>query len=99
MSSPKRHHFEKRHLGAARFAASGCARTHAAGAYRVESAYLKSLIDSRAKVTVVLMSGERLQGRIRYYDSDCFSIGLSAAGPRIFLTQRQRLYMLEDNPS
>jgi len=50
-----------------------------------ESDYLKSLVDSRANVTVVLKTGERLQGRIRYYDRYCFSIGLSAQGPRLFL--------------
>jgi sRNA-binding regulator protein Hfq len=64
-----------------------------------ESEYLRSLIDSRAKVTVVMMDGERLQGRIRYYDQDCFSIGLSATGPRIFLRKDSVSYILEDNPS
>jgi len=61
-----------------------------------ESAYLKSLVDSRAKVTVVLTNGERLHGRIRYYDSDCFSIGLSATGPRIFLRKDSVCYISED---
>jgi sRNA-binding regulator protein Hfq len=61
-----------------------------------ESEYLKSLIDSRAIVTVVLMNGERLQGRIRYYDCDCFSIGLSTAERRIFLRKASVCYILED---
>jgi small nuclear ribonucleoprotein (snRNP)-like protein len=61
-----------------------------------EAAYLKSLIDSRAIVTVVLTDGERLQGRIRYYDCDCFSIGLSATGPRIFLRKDSVAYICED---
>jgi small nuclear ribonucleoprotein (snRNP)-like protein len=50
-----------------------------------EAAWFKSLVDSRAQVTVVLTSGEQLHGRIRYYDRDCFSIGLTAKGPRFFL--------------
>ncbi len=61
-----------------------------------EADYLKSLVDSRAKVTVVLKSGERMQGRIRYYDRDCFSLGLSAQGPRIFLRKDSVSYIAEE---
>ncbi len=61
-----------------------------------ESAYLKSLVDSRAKVTVVLKDGERFRGRIRYYDRYCFSIGLSAEGPRIFLRKASVSYISEE---
>ncbi|HSW38700.1 MAG TPA: RNA chaperone Hfq [Acidobacteriota bacterium] len=50
-----------------------------------EAAWFKSLVDSRAMVTVVLTTGEKLQGRIRYYDQDCFSIGLTAKGPRFLV--------------
>jgi sRNA-binding regulator protein Hfq len=61
-----------------------------------EGDYLKSLVDSRAKVTVVLKTGERLQGRIRYYDRYCFSIGLSAQGPRLFLRKASVSYIAEE---
>jgi RNA chaperone Hfq len=61
-----------------------------------ESAYLKSLVDSRSKVTVVLTNGERLRGFIRYYDRHCFSVGLSAQGPRIFLRKDSVSYIAED---
>ena len=61
-----------------------------------EAAYLKSLVDSRVKVTVVLKSGERLRGRIRYYDSDCFSVGPSGGGPKIFLRKSSVSYISED---
>lgn len=61
-----------------------------------EAAYLQSLVDSHAQVTVLLDSGERLRGRIRYYDQDCFSIGLSAKGPRIFLRKASVCYISED---
>jgi small nuclear ribonucleoprotein (snRNP)-like protein len=60
-----------------------------------ESAYLQSLVDSRATVTVVLKDGERLNGHIRYYDRHCFSIGLSAEGPRIFLRKASISYISE----
>jgi small nuclear ribonucleoprotein (snRNP)-like protein len=58
-----------------------------------EAEYLKSLVDSRATVTVVLKTGERLQGRIRYYDRDCFSIGPSEGGPKIFLRKNSVSYI------
>jgi small nuclear ribonucleoprotein (snRNP)-like protein len=61
-----------------------------------ETAFLKSLIDSHAKVTVVLKGGERLQGHIRYYDQNCFSIGLSSAGPKIFIRKDSVSYISED---
>ncbi len=61
-----------------------------------ESDYLKGLVDSRAKVTVVLKSGERLQGRIRYYDRYCFSIGLSDNGPRLFIRKESVSYIAEE---
>ncbi len=61
-----------------------------------ETAYLKSLIDARAKVTVVLKSGERLRGHVRYYDRDCFSVGLSARGPRLFLRKESVSYICEE---
>jgi sRNA-binding regulator protein Hfq len=58
-----------------------------------EAAYLKSLVDSRATVTVVLKTGERLRGRIRYYDRDCFSLGPSEGGPKIFLRKDSVSYI------
>lgn len=60
-----------------------------------ESDYLKGLVDSRARVTVVLKTGERLTGRIRYYDRYCFSLGLSAQGPRLFLRKASVSYIEE----
>ena len=61
-----------------------------------ESAFLKSLVDSHAKVTVMLKNGERLQGHIRYYDQYCFSLGLSAHGPRLFLRKDSVSYIAEE---
>jgi hypothetical protein len=50
-----------------------------------EAAYMRSLIDSRTVVTVALTTGEKVRGRIRYYDRDMFSIGPLAGGPNMFL--------------
>ncbi len=46
---------------------------------------MKSLIESREIVTIVLKDGEILRGRIRYYDRDCFSVGQAGGGRRFFL--------------
>jgi small nuclear ribonucleoprotein (snRNP)-like protein len=64
-----------------------------------ESVYMKSLIDSRTKVTVVLDTGERLQGHIRYCDRECFSIGPSEPGPKIFIRKTSVAYIAEDQES
>jgi sRNA-binding regulator protein Hfq len=91
----RRPHFKKRHHD--RFNRSpetnDALQAEQAGS---ESAYLKSLIDSHAKVTVVLASGERLQGQIRYYDRECFSIGPSNGGPKIFLRKASVSYISEE---
>ncbi len=74
-------------------------RNHWAGRSAPESTglqakYLRSLVDSRSTVTVFLKTGEQLHGRIRYYDRDCLSIGLSD-GPNIFLRNNSVLYVSE----
>jgi sRNA-binding regulator protein Hfq len=61
-----------------------------------ESSYLKSLIDSRSKVTVKLVTGETFQGRIRYYDKDCFSLGLTTEKRRLFLRKENISYISEE---
>ena len=96
MPYPKRHHFKNRHVerhGPPPQDVHELMQPESTGS---EVEYLKSLIDSRAEVTVVLTNGERLQGHIRYYDLDCFSIGLSAGGRRIFLRKNSVCYILED---
>lgn len=60
-----------------------------------ECSYLKSLVDSRKKVTVVMNDGERLTGFVRYYDIDCFSIGITDEGPRYFL-RKENISYIED---
>jgi small nuclear ribonucleoprotein (snRNP)-like protein len=99
MPFPKRHHFIKRHGEQHSPPPPDMHELMQPEHTGSEAAYLKSLIDSRAIVTVVLTDGERLQGRIRYYDCDCFSIGLSAAGPRIFLRKDSVAYISEDRQS
>ena len=61
-----------------------------------EAPYLKSLVDSRATVTVVLTTGEELRGRIRYYDRECFSVGPADGGPKIFLRKSSVVCIREE---
>ncbi len=95
MSFPRRHHFRRRHAEHPMRLpeAHDLMQPEHTGS---ESEYLKSLIDSRKKVTVVLDSGEKLQGHIRYYDRFCFSIGVANKGPKIFLRKASVLYISED---
>lgn len=61
-----------------------------------ETKYFQSLVLSRAPITVVLTDGERLRGHVRYHDSNCFSIGLTATGPRFFLRKENVSYISEE---
>jgi RNA chaperone Hfq len=96
MGFPRRHHFKHKHVEQHNPPPPDVHELMQPESTGAESAYLKSLIDGRIKVTVVLTNGERLQGRIRYYDHDCFSIGLSATGPRIFLRKDSVCYISEE---
>jgi small nuclear ribonucleoprotein (snRNP)-like protein len=106
MSFPKRHHFKRREWHPERESQSDFFdqsvgihnRTHPEQTGS-EPDYLKSLVDSRAHVTVVLITGERLRGRIRYYDQHCFSLGLSAKGPRLFIRKENVAFISEDEPA
>jgi sRNA-binding regulator protein Hfq len=95
MSFPRHHHFKRKHperTGKPPDTRDLIQPEHTGS----ESAYLKSLIDSHTRVTVVLNSGERLQGHLRYYDRYCFSIGPSSAGPKIFVRKASVSYISED---
>jgi small nuclear ribonucleoprotein (snRNP)-like protein len=46
---------------------------------------MKSLVDSRKVVTVILKDGEILRGRVRYYDRDCFSVRQAGGSRKFFL--------------
>ena len=61
-----------------------------------EADYLKSLVDTKKKVDVVFADGEKLEGKVRYYDRDCFSVGPSGGGPKIFLRKGSLRYFTEE---
>ncbi len=61
-----------------------------------EATYLRSLVDSRKRVIVVMTTGETLRGRIRYYDHDCFSLGPEKGRPKVFLRKEAVKYLYEE---
>ncbi len=61
-----------------------------------EAEYLRSLVDSRKRVTVVLTTGETLRGRVRYYDRYCFSLGPEKGRPKVFLRKDAVRYLYEE---
>jgi small nuclear ribonucleoprotein (snRNP)-like protein len=86
----QRRRFEKKH-----FEPPEPVEPHDLETTGAEAEYLKSLIDSHALITVVLTDGERLRGRLRYYDRHCFSIGIAGGGPKIFLRKSNVRYIEE----
>jgi hypothetical protein len=62
----------------------------------MEAAYLKSLIDDEKMVVVVLRTGEKLRGVVRYYDRDVFSLGPADGGPKLFLRKTGVRYLYEE---
>ena len=96
MNTPNNRHPFKRHRAGRRRGRPKPDRRDNSGTTGSEAAYLKSLVDSRAMMTVVLTTGERLRGRIRYYDRECFSLGPAAGGPKIFLRKSSVCYMQEE---
>ncbi|MBS1806884.1 MAG: hypothetical protein JST84_01675 [Acidobacteria bacterium] len=62
----------------------------------MEAAYLKELVDTETPVVVVLSSGERLRGVVRYYDRDVFSLGPADGGPKLFLRKSGIRYLYEE---
>lgn len=61
-----------------------------------EAAYLRTLIDKEIPVVVVLRTGEKLRGIVRYYDRDVFSLGPADGGPKLFLRKTGVRYLYEE---
>jgi sRNA-binding regulator protein Hfq len=61
-----------------------------------EAAYLRTLVDSKQAVTVVLNTGERLRGCVRYYDHSMISLGQTEGGANIFLPKHSIDLIIED---
>ena len=61
----------------------------------MESLYLKELMDAEMPVVVVMSNGDRIQGVIRYYDRDVFSLGPADGSPKVFLRKSSIRYLYE----
>jgi hypothetical protein len=62
----------------------------------MEAWYMKQLMTSEIPIVVVLDTGEKVRGLIRYYDKDTFSIGPSDGSPKMFLRKESIRYLYEE---
>jgi len=62
----------------------------------MEGLYLKELIEYETPVVVVLNTGEKIRGFVRYYDRDVFSLGPADGGPKMFLRKESIRYLYEE---
>ncbi len=61
-----------------------------------EANYWRTLIDTKRLVTILLKTGERLRGQIRYYDRNMLSLGQADGGPNLFLPKHSVVQVIED---
>jgi hypothetical protein len=62
----------------------------------MEAWYMKQLMTSEIPIVVVLDTGEKVRGLVRYYDKDTFSIGPSDGSPKMFLRKDSIRYLYEE---
>src|SRR5215468_2305098 len=62
----------------------------------MEAWYMKQLITSEIPIVVVLNTGERVRGFVRYYDKDTFSLGPTDGSPKMFLRKESIRYLYEE---
>ncbi|MGH9767063.1 MAG: hypothetical protein ACREAB_06460 [Blastocatellia bacterium] len=62
----------------------------------MEGLYLKELMDAETPVVVVLNTGEKVRGYVRYYDKDTFSLGPANGSPKMFLRKEGIRYLYEE---
>ena len=62
----------------------------------MEALYLKELMDSETPIIVVLNTGEKVRGFVRYYDQEVFSLGPADGSPKMFLRKEGVRYLYEE---
>src|SRR5262247_3880358 len=62
----------------------------------MEAWYMKQLMTSETPIVVVLNTGERVRGFVRYYDKDTFSLGPADGSPKMFLRKESIRYLYEE---
>src|SRR5215813_6610822 len=62
----------------------------------MEGWYMKQLMESAIPIVVVLNTGEKVRGFVRYYDKDTFSLGPANGDPKMFLRKDGIRYLYEE---
>jgi len=62
----------------------------------MEGWYMKQLMEAEIPVVVVLNTGEKVRGLVRYYDKDTFSLGPTDGSPKMFLRKEGIRYLYEE---
>ena len=62
----------------------------------MEAWYMKQLMTSEIPIVVVLNTGEKVRGFVRYYDKDTFSLGPVDGSPKMFLRKESIRYLYEE---
>ncbi len=62
----------------------------------MEAWYMKQLMTSEIPIVVVLNTGEKVRGFVRYYDKDTFSLGPADGSPKMFLRKESIRYLYEE---
>lgn len=62
----------------------------------MEAWYMKHLMTAEIPIVVVLDTGEKVRGFVRYYDKDTFSLGPVNGSPKMFLRKESIRYLYEE---
>ncbi|HKQ73165.1 MAG TPA: hypothetical protein VJ810_05515 [Blastocatellia bacterium] len=62
----------------------------------MEGWYMKQLMEAEIPVVIVLDTGEKVRGFVRYYDKDTFSLGPADGSPKMFLRKEGIRYLYEE---
>jgi len=62
----------------------------------MEAWYMKQLMTSEIPIVVVLNTGEKVRGFVRYYDKETFSLGPADGSPKMFLRKESIRYLYEE---
>lgn len=62
----------------------------------LEALYLKTLMEEETLIVMVLTSGEKIRGYVKYYDKDTFSFGPADGSPKLFVRKTGVRYLYEE---
>ncbi len=62
----------------------------------LEALYLKTLMEEATPIVLVLTSGEKIKGLVKYYDKDTFSFSPADGSPKLFVRKDCVKYLYEE---